>query len=63
MSPATFGTRLADAMDALGPLCVGIDPHPPLLGSWGLSDDASGLRSFALRALVRNRLWFEASRT
>ena len=38
-------------MAALGPLCVGIDPHPPLLAAWGLADDPSGLRSFALRAL------------
>ncbi len=51
MSPTTFGARLADAMTALGPLCVGIDPHPPLLAAWGLPDDASGLRSFALRSL------------
>lgn len=44
---ATFGARLADAMDAHGPLCVGIDPHPGLLRAWGLPDDASGLASFA----------------
>lgn len=35
-------------MDEHGPLCVGIDPHPGLLTSWGLSDDPSGLRTFAL---------------
>lgn len=29
-----FGERLADAMDRHGPLCAGIDPHPPLLASW-----------------------------
>ncbi|WP_129659122.1 orotidine-5'-phosphate decarboxylase [Rothia halotolerans] len=34
-----------------GPLCVGIDPHPGLLESWELADDAEGLRSFALRTL------------
>ena len=44
---ATFGARLAAAMDAHGPLCVGIDPHPGLLRAWGLPDDASGLASFA----------------
>lgn len=34
-------------MDAFGPLCVGIDPHPGLLRAWGLTDDASGVRVFA----------------
>ena len=51
MTPPAFGARLADAMTALGPLCVGIDPHPPLLAAWGLPDDADGLRSFALTTL------------
>ena len=27
---APFGARLAAAMDAHGPLCVGIDPHTSL---------------------------------
>lgn len=44
----SFGERLAGAMDDLGPLCVGIDPHPGLLAAWGLTDDVAGLRSFAL---------------
>ncbi len=44
----SFGARLAAAMDDLGPLCVGIDPHPGLLAAWDLPDDAEGLRSFAL---------------
>ncbi|MGK2348210.1 orotidine-5'-phosphate decarboxylase [Actinomyces sp. W5033] len=48
---APFGTRLARAMDELGPLCVGIDPHKGLLDSWGLSDDATGLREFSLRVV------------
>ncbi|MHB1064281.1 MAG: orotidine-5'-phosphate decarboxylase [Georgenia sp.] len=43
-----FGRRLAAAMDALGPLCVGIDPHPALLERWGLADDVAGLRRFSL---------------
>lgn len=47
MTP-TFGTRLAAARAALGPLCVGIDPHPSLLERWGLADDVDGLRRFAL---------------
>jgi len=38
-------------MDAHGPLCVGIDPHPSLLAEWGLADDAGGLRTFALTVL------------
>lgn len=42
-----FGARLAAAMGDLGPLCVGIDPHPGLLAAWGLPDDAGGLRAFA----------------
>ncbi len=46
-----FGARLAAAMDDLGPLCVGIDPHPGLLAAWGLPDDPAGLRSFALRVV------------
>ncbi|HST80118.1 MAG TPA: orotidine-5'-phosphate decarboxylase [Kineosporiaceae bacterium] len=32
----------------LGPLCVGIDPHPGLLAKWGLPDDVQGLERFAL---------------
>ncbi len=48
---AAFGARLADAMDTHGPLCVGIDPHASLLAEWGLPDDATGLRSFALTVL------------
>ena len=48
---STFGARLAAAMDTLGPLCVGIDPHAPLLAGWGLRDDVDGLRSFALATL------------
>jgi len=41
-----FGVRLAEQMAAHGPLCVGIDPHAPLLADWGLPDDASGLEGF-----------------
>ena len=48
---APFGARLATAMDAYGPLCVGIDPHTSLLEAWGLPDDASGVRSFALTVM------------
>jgi orotidine-5'-phosphate decarboxylase len=45
---AAFGERLATAVAAHGPLCVGIDPHPGLLAEWGLADDARGLERFAL---------------
>jgi orotidine-5'-phosphate decarboxylase len=48
---APFGARLAGAMAAHGPLCVGIDPHAALLDAWGLPDDASGLRRFALTVM------------
>ncbi len=44
----TFGSRLRTAMDSRGPLCAGIDPHPALLGSWGLADDAAGLERFSM---------------
>ncbi|MET3933953.1 orotidine-5'-phosphate decarboxylase [Arthrobacter sp. OAP107] len=47
----SFGSRLGRAMADRGPLCVGIDPHPALLASWGLNDDAAGLRRFSLTAL------------
>jgi len=43
---APFGERLADAVAARGPLCVGIDPHAPLLEKWGLSDCPEGLARF-----------------
>ncbi|MGW4843400.1 orotidine-5'-phosphate decarboxylase [Nocardia brasiliensis] len=43
----TFGDRLQHAMAHFGPVCVGIDPHPGLLASWGLSVDADGLEQFA----------------
>lgn len=35
-------------MEASGPLCVGIDPHPGLLQAWGLENSAAGVRSFSL---------------
>ncbi|BDX32670.1 orotidine 5'-phosphate decarboxylase [Mycobacterium antarcticum] len=41
-----FGARLAAAMAARGPLCLGIDPHPELLTSWGLPVDVDGLSAF-----------------
>lgn len=46
-APEPFGARLRRAMDARGPLCVGVDPHAALLTAWGLPDDAAGLERFA----------------
>jgi orotidine-5'-phosphate decarboxylase len=43
---APFGRRLAEAVTARGPLCVGIDPHRSLLIDWGIGDDLDGLRRF-----------------
>lgn len=48
---ARFGERVRTALDARGPLCVGIDPHSSLLSSWGLPDDPSGVREFGLRTV------------
>lgn len=48
---APFGARLAAAVAARGPLCVGIDPHPGLLADWGLPATAAGLERFALTAV------------
>jgi orotidine-5'-phosphate decarboxylase len=42
-----FGDRLADAVAVRGPLCPGIDPHPELLRSWGLTVDSDGLNRFS----------------
>ena len=47
----TFGSRLAEAVDARGRLCVGIDPHPGLLDAWGLTDSVFGLERFAMTAV------------
>ena len=44
---APFGARLRAAMDAHGPLCVGIDPHDALLAAWGLPSTVAGLERFA----------------
>ncbi|MBP8920279.1 MAG: orotidine-5'-phosphate decarboxylase [Micropruina sp.] len=44
-----YWTRLRAATGQRGALCVGIDPHPSLLESWGLSVDAAGAERFARR--------------
>lgn len=47
MTPTSYRARLDEAMAARGRLCVGIDPHPGLLASWGLDSSARGVESFA----------------
>jgi orotidine-5'-phosphate decarboxylase len=47
----TFVERLEERTNALGRLCVGIDPHPGTLERWGLSDDLGSLERFS-RGLV-----------
>ncbi|MCW2811715.1 MAG: Orotidine-5-phosphate decarboxylase, partial [Friedmanniella sp.] len=46
-----YGVRLTAALAARGPLCVGVDPHPGLVASWGLPSGLSGLERCA-RGLV-----------
>ncbi|KJL31735.1 orotidine 5'-phosphate decarboxylase [Microbacterium azadirachtae] len=48
MTVTSFGSRLRRALDAYGPLCVGIDPHEALLDVWGLPQTAEGVRAFGL---------------
>ncbi|WP_101845698.1 orotidine-5'-phosphate decarboxylase [Zhihengliuella sp. ISTPL4] len=48
---ARFGERARAALEAHGPLCVGIDPHAALLAAWGLTADAVGVREFGLRTV------------
>ncbi|HWG27066.1 orotidine-5'-phosphate decarboxylase [Actinospica sp.] len=50
-SAEPFGARLRKALDTRGPLCVGVDPHPALLGAWSLPDSVAGLERFALTAV------------
>ena len=47
----SFGDRVRTAVKLHGPLCVGVDPSRTLLTSWGMTDDAEGLRAFC-RACV-----------
>ncbi|MDF0531076.1 orotidine-5'-phosphate decarboxylase [Tsukamurella sp. 8F] len=48
VAPDGFGVRLRAAIAERGRLCIGIDPHPPLLEAWGLTDDAVGAARFGL---------------
>ncbi len=43
----SYASRLGELTASRGRLCVGIDPHPQILASWGLSDDADGLERCA----------------
>ena len=43
----SYGERLAALVAERGPLCVGVDPHPGLLASWGLAADVQGLERCA----------------
>lgn len=47
----TFGERLASAISARGPLCVGVDPSAEVLRSWGRSDTVGDLEYASLRIL------------
>ncbi|MFF0813894.1 orotidine-5'-phosphate decarboxylase [Rhodococcus sp. NPDC003318] len=46
-SEHSWGHRLRTAVRSRGRLCVGIDPHPPLLRAWGLPETAEGVARFA----------------
>ena len=43
----SYGERLAALVAERGPLCVGVDPHPNVLASWGLAADVNGLERCA----------------
>ena len=49
---ASFGQRAQAGIARLGPLCVGIDPHPALLDEWGLPQNAAGAREFGKRVVA-----------
>lgn len=48
---ASFGERVRSGIATHGRLCVGIDPHVPLLQEWGLDASAAGAREFGLRVV------------
>lgn len=47
----SFGERVRSGIATRGRLCVGIDPHVPLLQEWGLDASAAGAREFGLRVV------------
>jgi len=46
MSAPGFGQRLSDLPEPADRLCVGVDPHPAILRTWGLPDTAAGCVEF-----------------
>ena len=42
-----YGDRLVAGLRQRGPLCLGIDPHPGVLTSWGLPQNSTGLERCA----------------
>ncbi len=44
----SYGDRLAQQVDRLGALCVGIDPSRDAIRAWGLDDSAEGLETLAM---------------
>ncbi|MDR0849519.1 MAG: orotidine 5'-phosphate decarboxylase, partial [Propionibacteriaceae bacterium] len=46
-SATPYLERLAQRVETLGPLCVGIDPHGAVLDAWGVSHDVQGLEAMA----------------
>ena len=48
MTTPSFATRLPALETVSARLCVGIDPHPGLLGDWGLADTADAARAFGI---------------
>lgn len=47
----SFASRLFPLLKDVGSLCVGIDPHLPLLEQWGLPATGAGAREFGLRVV------------
>ncbi len=47
----SFSLRLQRATAERGPLCVGLDPAPQTLHSWGLADTVQGLEQFSQRCV------------
>ncbi|MDR2974773.1 MAG: orotidine-5'-phosphate decarboxylase [Propionibacteriaceae bacterium] len=43
-----FYEKLKQRVAEFGPLCVGIDPHPSVLETWGVAQDVEGLAQVAL---------------
>jgi len=43
----TFFSRLATRLTRVSALCVGIDPHPGVLDTWGVTHDAAGAERVA----------------